>query len=514
MFKKLLQSSIIVSFFTLISRVLGLIRDIVIANLIGAGMSSDVFILANKIPNFLRRLFAEGSFSQAFIPVLSEYKEKKPDEVQLLISSVLGTLGGIITATTLIGMICSPIIMAIFANGWFVDYIQNDGTKFTIASSLLKITFPYLWFISFVAFSAAVLNTFGKFSIGAISPVFLNISMIAFGIYICPKLESPEFGLAASIFVGGLLQFLFQIPFLYKKNLLVKPKWNWHYEGVKKIKNLMLPGIFSLSVSQINLMIDSIIASYLVTGSISWLYYSDRILEFPIGLFSIAIVVVLSPQLSKQFARKETAEYTKTIDWGVKTIFAVGIPSMFGILILVKPIIITVFMHGKFNAADMNMTANSLIAYIMGLIAIMLGKVFSSGFSCMQNTKTPAKYAVIAVCINIIFNVILSIKLGHVGLAAATSIAATANMVLLYSKLNKLKVYKITADTLWFTTKVLIAAAIMGILIYFYKPTTENWIEMQKTKQVYKLIELVVIGGVSYLTTFGILKCHRNIMER
>ena len=308
---------------TLLSRILGLIRDVVIANIIGAGAAADVFLFANRIPNFLRRLFAEGAFSQAFVPVLAEY-QKSGDitKTQEFIGKVSGTLGGLVTAVTALAMIGSPVVAAIFGTGWFVDWL-NDGPnaiKFEQASLLLKITFPYLWFITFVALSGAILNTIGKFGVMSFSPVLLNIAMILTALLLAPHLESPDLALAIGIFLGGLLQFLFQIPFLKQAGFLVKPKWAWNDPGVKKIRTLMIPALFGVSVSQINLLLDTFIASFLMTGSISWLYYSDRLLEFPLGLFGIAISTVILPTLARQHVNradpneKSSQDFRNTMD--------------------------------------------------------------------------------------------------------------------------------------------------------------------------------------------------------
>ncbi|MEC9319075.1 MAG: murein biosynthesis integral membrane protein MurJ, partial [Pseudomonadota bacterium] len=329
MSKALLRSGFIVSAMTLISRVLGLVRDVVIANLMGAGAAADVFFFANKIPNFLRRLFAEGAFAQAFVPVLTEYKQGQPLEQQrLLIARVSGTLGTIVTIVTLVGMLASPVVAALFGTGWFLDWWNDgpQGEKFVLASDLLRITFPYLWFITFTAMAGAILNTLGKFAVAAFTPVFLNIAIIAAAIWLAPNLEQPEFGLAWGVFFGGLIQFLFQLPFLKRAGLLTRPRWGWHDSGVTRIRKLMLPAIFGVSVSQINLLLDTLIASFLMTGSISWLYYSDRLLEFPLGLFGIAIATVILPALSSRHVDKSSENFAATLDWGLRMVLLLGLP--------------------------------------------------------------------------------------------------------------------------------------------------------------------------------------------
>ncbi|MDQ6568731.1 MAG: murein biosynthesis integral membrane protein MurJ, partial [Haemophilus parahaemolyticus] len=302
MSKKLLKSGVLVSGLTLISRVLGLIRDMIVASVLGAGAMSDVFLFANRIPNFLRRLFAEGAFSKAFVPVLAEYNSDNDlNKTREFVAKVSGSLGLVVSAVTLLAMIGSPVVAALFGTGWFMDWLNGeaDAEKFTQASLLLKITFPYLWFITFVALSGAVLNTIGKFGVMAFSPVLLNVAIIAMAIFGADYFERPDIALAWGIFLGGLLQFLFQIPFMKKAGLLVKPQWAWNDEGVKKVRMLMLPALFGVSVTQINLLLNQVIASFLVTGSITWLYYSDRLIEFPLGIFGIAISTVVLPTLSK-----------------------------------------------------------------------------------------------------------------------------------------------------------------------------------------------------------------------
>jgi len=386
--KKLFKSGIIVSSMTLLSRILGLIRDVVIANIIGAGAAADVFLFANRIPNFLRRLFAEGAFSQAFVPVLAEY-QKSGDitKTQEFIGKVSGTLGGLVTAVTALAMIGSPVVAAIFGTGWFVDWL-NDGPnaiKFEQASLLLKITFPYLWFITFVALSGAILNTIGKFGVMSFSPVLLNIAMILTALLLAPHLESPDLALAIGIFLGGLLQFLFQIPFLKQAGFLVKPKWAWNDPGVKKIRTLMIPALFGVSVSQINLLLDTFIASFLMTGSISWLYYSDRLLEFPLGLFGIAISTVILPTLARQHvnrtdpSEKSSQDFRNTMDWGVRMILLLGVPAMIGIAILAQPMLLVLFMRGEFLLADVKAASLSAAGSpIMTFSSMLVLKSFAS----------------------------------------------------------------------------------------------------------------------------------------
>lgn len=512
MSKRLLKSGIIVSTMTLLSRVLGLVRDVVIANIIGAGAAADVFLFANRIPNFLRRLFAEGAFSQAFVPVLAEYqKSGDMTKTREFIAKVSGTLGGVVTIVTVLAMVVSPVVAAIFGTGWFMDWL-NDGEnahKFEQASLLLRITFPYLWFITFVALSGAILNTIGKFGVMSFSPVLLNIAMIATALFLAPRLDSPDLALAIGIFLGGLLQFLFQIPFLKKAGLLVKPKWAWNDAGVKKIRTLMIPALFGVSVSQINLLLDTFIASFLMTGSISWLYYSDRLLEFPLGLFGIAISTVILPTLARQHVNKtdnpQSAEdFRRTMDWGVRMILLLGVPAMIGIAILAEPMLLTLFMRGEFRLNDVQAAALSLWAFNSGLLSFMLIKILANGYYARQDTKTPVKIGIIAMISNMGFN-ILAFWFGYVGLAIASAMSATLNAFLLYRGLAKADVYHFSRQSAVFFVKVFIAALIMGGLIWHFSPDLTSWNAMSFLKRVHWLAWLITIAAVSYLGSLVVL---------
>lgn len=508
MSKNLARSGIIVSCMTLVSRLLGLARDVVVAHLMGAGAAADVFFFANKIPNFMRRLFAEGAFSQAFIPVLTEYHlAGDKNRTRELIARVSGTLGMIVTVVTFFGVIGSPVVTALFGTGWFIDWVNSDpgAEKFELASFLLKITFPYLWFITFVALSGAILNTIGKFALAAFTPALLNVSIISCAIFIAPNLAQPEIGLALGVFFGGLVQFGFQIPFLYRNGLLVKPKWGWNDVGVKKIRKLMLPALFGVSVSQINLLFDTFIASFLATGSISWLYYSDRLLEFPLGLFGIAIATVILPALSKAHVGASKEHFSNTLDWGVRMVLFLGIPAMTGLIILAKPMLLVLFMRGEFGICDVNFASNSLLAYATGLLSFMLIKILAPGYYARQDTKTPVKYGIIAMLVNIIFNGIFAYFYGYIGLAVATSLSALVNVTLLYRGLVKSNVYKVSKMTLQFIFKLVIAAILMAVGLLYFLPEQALWINWSLITRIEILFALIFAGALVYLLSLFIL---------
>lgn len=487
---------------TLISRVLGLVRDVVVANLMGAGTSADVFFFANKIPNFLRRLFAEGAFAQAFVPVLTEYQEKhSSDETRELLSKVAGTLGLLVTIVTLVGVIASPVLSALFGGGWFVAWLNNepDGAKFELATVVLKITFPYLWFITFTALAGSILNTRGRFAVSAFTPVFLNVAIIAAAIFYAPTSSQPEITLAWGVFCGGLIQFLFQIPFLLREKALVKPSWGWHHPGVVKIRTLMIPALFGVSVSQINLLFDTFIASFLMTGSISWLYYSDRLLEFPLGLFGIAIATVILPALSRNHVNDEGAGFGLTMDWGIKAILLLGLPAMMGLIVLAKPMLMVLFMRGAFSITDVEMASYSLMAYGSGLLSFMLIKVLAPGYYSRQDTKTPVRYGIIAMITNMGFNLLFAIPFGYVGLAIATSMSALLNATLLYRGLHLAGVYRISRPTIVFFVKAVVSTALMVVVLYYFLPSQSQWLEWHLIDRTKALIGLISMGAITYL---------------
>ncbi|ELA9195134.1 murein biosynthesis integral membrane protein MurJ [Vibrio parahaemolyticus] len=502
MSKRLLKSGMIVSAMTLISRVLGLVRDVVVANLMGAGASADVFFFANKIPNFLRRLFAEGAFSQAFVPVLTEnHAQGDMDKTRELIARAAGTLGVIVSIVTVLGVLGSGVVAALFGFGWFLDWMHGGpaAEKFELASLMLKITFPYLWFITFVALSGAILNTLGKFAVSSFTPVFLNVMIILAAWFISPQMSQPEIGLAIGVFLGGLVQFLFQIPFLIKAGVMVKPKWGWRDPGVVKIRTLMIPALFGVSVSQINLLFDTFIASFLQTGSISWLYYSDRLLEFPLGLFGIAIATVILPALSRKHVDSQSEGFAHTMDWGVRMVTLLGIPAMLGLMALAKPMLMVLFMRGEFSPQDVHQASLSLLAYASGLLNFMLIKVLAPGYYSRQDTKTPVKYGIIAMVTNMVFNAIFAYFYGYVGLAIATALSAFVNMALLYRGLHIAGVYQITKRTVFFIIRLVVAGAAMVAAILWQLEDMSVWLEWSFAHRSGMLGMLIGLGAAVYL---------------
>ena len=465
----LLRSSGVVGFFTMLSRVMGLARDVVFARVIGADAFADVFFVAFKIPNFFRRLFAEGAFAQAFVPVLGEYREQGSQAaVRGLIDRVSGTLGLTLLLFTLVIVLAAPVMAAIFAPRWFMD----DPLKFAATTDMLRITFPYLLFISMTGVAGGILNSYDRFAVPAFTPILLNISLICAALFAAPLFDQPAFALAWGVLIAGIVQLVFQLPFLHRIHMLPQPIIDWHDSGVRKILILMGPAIFGVSVSQINLLLDTMLATFLPTGSVSWLYYSDRLSELPLGVFGVAVATVILPNLSRHHASESTKEYSQTLDWALKMILLVAVPAAVALTLLAEPILVALFYYGDvMTTRDMAMAALSLRAYAIGLIAFMLIKVLAPGFFARQDMRTPVRIGVIAMVTNMVLNVLFVLPLhfywqiGHVGLASATSVSAFLNAILLFWFLRKQGIYAPTGQWRRFLIQLVTAVAVMFVAL-------------------------------------------------
>lgn len=436
--RTLLRSSGLVSFMTMLSRVVGFARDLIIAQLFGAQAGIDAFFVAFKIPNFMRRLFAEGAFSQAFVPVLSEYqKTRSENALKAFIAHITGNLFFVLLVLTFVSVLLSPIIIMIFAPGF-----DHDGERYMLASYMLKITFPYLLLISMTALSGAVLNTFGRFGVPSFTPVLLNIAMIISALYLSPYFNPPVITLAWGVFLGGMIQLLFQVPFLIKANLFTWPAMDWHDSGVKRVLILMVPALFGVSVAQVNLLLDTVFASFLRVGSVSWLYYSDRLTFFPLGVFGVAIATVILPHLSRKHATHSKESYSLSLDWGIRLVLLIALPSTIALMLFAKPLLTVLLGYGKFSAFDVQMTQKSLMTFSLGLTAFMLIKVLGSAFYATQNIKTPVKVGAIAMLVNTFFCLVLIKPLAHAGLALASSLAGWMNALTLLALLIKRAIYR------------------------------------------------------------------------
>lgn len=486
---------------TFISRILGFLRDMVVAHIFGATGVTDAFFVAFKIPNFMRRLFAEGAFSQAFVPVLAEYKQQRShEELQTFVSHIASTLSTILLLVTLLGVIAAPLLIMLFSPGF-----PQTGTRFELAAHMLRITFPYILFISLTAFSGGVLNTHNRFAAPAFTPVFLNLSLIACAIWLAPHMAEPITALAWGVFIGGVVQLGFQFPFLKGINLLPRFKWGWRDRGVQRVLKLMLPAIFGVSVVQIGLLVDTMFASFLPEGSISWLYNSERLMMFPLGVFGVALSTVVLPHLSKRFADKSEHEYSATMNWGMQSVLFLGVPATIGLVILSGPLLTSLFNYGKFTQFDVLMSQRSLIAYAVGVPFMMMVKVLASGFYARQDIKTPVKIAVVALLVNITLNFILIKPLQHAGLALASSSAALTNSGILFFMLLKKRIIHLHKSWLIFLGRLVVAAMAMAVVLYLLQHNLNSWFAWRWPQRFTMLLLDVAAGAGTYIAVMFLL---------
>lgn len=492
----LLRSSAVVSVMTMLSRVLGMVRDIVVATYFGSGASADAFFIAFKIPNFLRRLFAEGAFAQAFVPVLSEYRTKRTAaEVKLLVDRTAGMLGLVLASLTILGVLAAPYVVMVFAPGF-----HDDPAKMALAGELLRITFPYLLLISLTAFTSGVLNTYGYFAVPGFTPVLLNVCMIASAVFMTPWFDEPIMALAWGVFIAGFVQLAFQLPYVARLGLLPRPRIKRGDEGVRRILLLMVPALFGVSVSQINLLLDTVLASFLQTGSVSWLYYADRLSELPLGAFGIAIGTVILPSLSRQHAGDDPKAFSKTLDWALRMVLLVGIPAALALGVLAEPLIAGLFHYGAMSEEAVVQSARALEAYSLGVLAFMLIKVLAPGFFARQDLKTPVRIAITCMIANMVLNLILIWPLQHVGLALATSLSSMLNAVLLFWGLYRLGVYRPEPGWTLFALRLVGACAAMVLVVSWLNAPMSDWFAWGWQRRVLQLTVLVV-GG---LGAFGV----------
>lgn len=501
MSRRLIKSTLITGGMTLLSRISGLVRDMVFAGLIGAGagIAADAFYVAFRIPNFLRRIFGEGAFSQAFVPVFTEYKTRAPqEEVREFVDRMAGIFGLVLFGVTLLGVLAAPFIVYALAPGF-------SGEKYDLTVTMLRITFPYILFISLVAMAAGILNTYGRFGAAAFTPVLLNLSMIGAALWLAPRMDNPVLALAWGVFIAGAAQLLFQLPFLKRLGFLPRPRLRRGHDGVARVFRLMLPAIFGVSVAQINTLVNTMLASFLVTGSVSWLYYSDRLMEFPLGVFGIALATVILPSLSHQHTNGDKHEFSRLLDWALRWVFLIGVPATVALILLAGPLVATFFRFGKFSAHDVQMSTQALIAFSVGLPGFILVKVLAPGFYARQDTKTPVRIGMIAMGVNIALSVALVFTLKHVGLALAISLAAFVNAALLYRLLRRHGVYAPEPGWARFFLRILLASGAMGVALAWGAGDLNSWLAARAATRALHLTLLVVGGSVVYFLMLYLL---------
>jgi putative peptidoglycan lipid II flippase len=502
----LLKALVTVSGMTLISRILGFVRDVVIARIFGAGLATDAFFVAFKIPNLLRRLFAEGAFSQAFVPILAEYRNQRGEaETRLLVDHVAALLAVALFAVALIGVAFAPVIIYVGAPGF-----AQVPEKFDLTVSLLRITFPYILFISLVALAGGILNTYSRFAIPALTPVLLNLSFIVFALWLAPYFDPPVAALAWAVFTGGALQLALQVPFLARLRLFPRFRLDLKDSGVWRIMRQMGPAVFGVSIAQVSLLLNMIFASFLVTGSVSWLYYADRLMEFPAGLLGVALGTILLPSLSRFHAAQSAQEYSRLLDWGLRLTLLLALPAAVALALLAVPLTVTLFNYGAFSASDVYATRNAVIAYSVGLTGLILVKVLAPGFYARQDIRTPVRIAVVTLAATQVMNLILIWPLKHAGLALAIGLGACLNAVLLYLGLRRRRIYLPQPGWLPFLMKVAIAVYVMAVVLWITSGEPSEWLSAGAVPRAGRIAWVVTVGAASYFTALWLLGFRLN----
>ena len=481
---------------TMLSRVSGFARDVVLSHFFGAAGIADAFFVAFRIPNFFRRLFAEGAFAQAFVPALAEYRSGERQVLDRFVRAVTGNLLVILAVVTVAGVLGAAWLTVLFAPGF-----AGDDGRLVIATDMLRVTFPYLALISLTAYAGALLNSFHHYAVPAVTPVLLNVVLILAALVGAPLFDEPVMALAWGVLAAGVAQLLFQFPALQRLHLLQPPRVDWTDPGVRKVVRLFVPAAFAASVNQINSLIGTILASFLATGSISWLYYADRLMELPIGLVAVALGTVLLPNLSRLHADSDREGFAATLDWGLRMGVLLGVPASTALFVLAVPLIATIYRHGAFSGTDVAMAAAALQAFAVGLPALVLVKIAAPGFFARQDTTTPFRYAVVSVAVNVSFSLAVFWWLHHVGLALATSVAAIVNMVLLLRGLVRRGDYAWTRPLRQTIAAALVGSAVMGAALAWLAPAAADWITAPALARVGMLAAAVIGGGLLYLVT-------------
>ncbi len=505
----LLRAVATVSGMTFVSRITGFVRDVLIARLFGAGLETDAFFVAFRIPNLLRRMFGEGAFSQAFVPILAEYKARNgPAETKLLADRVAATLLVALVAVTALGVAAAPLVVYLSAPGF-----SATPEKFELTVAMLRITFPYILFISFVALAAGVLNTWRQFAVPAFTPTLLNLALILGALFLAPYFDPPVLVLAWAVFAGGVLQLAFQVPYLARIGMLPRPRFAPRDPGVRRVLTLMAPAMLGVSVAQISLLLNTIFASFLQTGSVSWLYYADRLMEFPTGLLGAALGTILLPSLSKHHAADAPVAYSALLDWGLRLTFLLAVPAA-ALAVLAIPLVATLFLHGRFDATDLEMTRQALVAYSVGLLGLIVVKVLAPGFYARQNIRTPVKIALVTLAATQLMNAAFIIPLQHAGLALSIGLAACLNAWLLYRGLRAREIYTPRPGWGRFLAKVAVAAAVMAAALSVAMGPAGWWIEASWRLRAAALAALVGLGALLYFAVLWALGFRVNDFVR
>jgi len=498
----LLRALVTVSGLTLVSRILGYARDFVIARAFGAGLYTDAFFVAFRIPNLLRRLFAEGAFSQAFVPVLAEHKNRDtPEETRTLIDGVATVLLVALAAAAALGVALSPFIVYVSAPGF-----ASDPVKYDLTVAMLRICFPYIAFISLVALAAGIFNTWNRFAVPAITPALLNVCFIVAALGFADRFDPPVLALAWAVFAGGAVQLAFQVPFLVKLGLLPRWRFDLSHPGVQRVLKIMAPATFGVSVAQVSLLINTIFASFLATGSVSWLYYADRLMELPAGMLGVALGTILLPSLSKYHADANHAEYSKLLDWGLRLTFLLALPCAAALAVIALPLVAALFQYGRFSSGDVLLTREALAAYSVGLLGMILVKILAPGFYARQNVRTPVKIGILTLVATQALNLALIVPLRHAGLALAIGLGACLNAGLLFRFLRKDNIYVPQPGWPLFFLKVFASVGFMAVALYTAMGEPAWWLRAPWQHKLPAVLGLVALGAAVYalcLFAFG-----------
>ena len=493
----LLKALATVSSMTLVSRVLGFVRDALIARIFGAGLATDAFFVAFRVPNLLRRLFAEGAFAQAFVPILADYRSREGEAgTKLLVDRTATLLALTLVGVSLLGIALAPVIIYVSAPGF-----SANAEKFDMTVAMLRVTFPYIFFISLVSLAGGILNTWRKFAVPAFTPSLLNVSFIVCALFFAPYFNPPVMVLAWAVFLGGVLQLGLQIPYLARIGMLPRPRLAWRDPGVRRILLLMGPAVLGVSVGQLSLVINTIFASFLENGSVSWLYYADRLMEFPTGLLGVALGTVLLPSLSKFHAEKDTESFNRLLDWGLRLTLMLALPAAIALALLAVPLIATLFHYGAFSTHDLMMTREALMAYAVGLLGLIMVKVLAPGFYARQDIRTPVKIAIFTLLATQVLNAALIVPLKHAGLALSIGLGACLNAALLLSRLKSHGIYKPQPGWLAFMAKLAVALGVMTLILWFAMGSHAWWLQAGAALRVGGLCALVVLGSTAYFAT-------------
>lgn len=498
----LLKSAATISSLTLLSRITGVIRDMLIARYFGSSAATDAFYVAFRLPNMLRRLFAEGAFQQAFVPMLSDVKaNQNAEDVRTFIDRVFSVLACALLITSVVGVLAAPALVWLIAGG-----LAENAASFDLATELTRWMFPYIFFMSLVAMSAGVLNTWKHFAIPAFTPVLLNLSFITFILFLTPYLERPIFALAVAVIVGGVLQLGIQIPSLMKLGVLprpVNPLKALKDFAVRKVLKLMVPALFGVGVAQLSLLINTNIASRLGTGSVTWLSFADRLMEFPTALLGVALASVLLPGLSSAFAKNDLVRYNALLDNGLRLVILFAVPAAVGMGLMADALVAFLYQGKNFQAYDVAQTSIAVVGYSFGLIGLIAIKILAPAFYARKDIRTPVKVAAVSlVCVQV-SNLVFVPFFAHAGLALSIGVGSCINALLLFCILRRRQIYRPLKGWLKWLTAVLVASAVMGALLVFMQQGID-WSAMQP--QWLKRAGLVFIYiGVAIVVYFVVL---------